>query len=189
MGQKTKKRQERKRDFFRMRKAPQYVNDNLLRKEMKNGAVFKCDVREADSLVFMCEAWERFALTLMMKCAGHTDRSRWRARKEKKKLLFHCHVAGAFVLLFAQHSTNFIKIMWIINVGWRNKDFFSSFFFYYCCAASWNLFRHRKERISVCQTTPLMTHPRAKFCLISPPSSSAFHLISSHKFCFRRSPT
>lgn len=112
-GTEDKKRHEGKRDFFRMRKAPQYVNDNLLRKEMKNGAVFKCDVREADSLVFMCEAWERFALTLMMKCAGHADRSRRRARKEKKKVLWNCFISlsrcwlpwlALLFSFFAQHS-------------------------------------------------------------------------------------
>lgn len=61
-------------------------------REMTNGFVLECDVREAESVLFMCKAGERSALTLMMKCAGHADRR----RKEEKmeNVLFHCHVAA-----------------------------------------------------------------------------------------------
>ena len=44
-----------RQNFFCKRAALQYVNDNLLRKEMKNGAVFKCDVKEG-TLLFICNA-------------------------------------------------------------------------------------------------------------------------------------
>jgi hypothetical protein len=47
-------------NFSCMRTALQYVNDNFLRKEMKNGAAFKCDVRAGEgTLLFMCKASEK----------------------------------------------------------------------------------------------------------------------------------
>lgn len=85
-------------------------------REMTNGAVLECDVREAASVLFMCKAGERSALTLMMKCAGHADRRRQEGKMEN--VLFHCHVAAPttgvslfFFVLFLHHAPNFIKIM------------------------------------------------------------------------------
>lgn len=76
-------------ELFSIREALQYVNDNLLRKEMKNGAAFKCDVKGRHSYLCARQAEERkrSVSALMMKCdvlgAGSCE-------KQNKNVLWKC---------------------------------------------------------------------------------------------------